>query len=205
MKYALDCSNFTGVLDDHTLAALQLLGTGYHSLSHLMAGTQIPSICNQQVQAVRAKGWTTDVYVQLETATDLTAAMQDAKYAVEDVEGYFKTGSPERLFLALEAVPPGHNPSDTFQWIDAAKKAALKAGFKRIGIYTRKSWWDFYVSTDVLFSTMPLWYANYNDKMLTPRVWREEGFGGWYTPAWKQYRQNEPINGQLFDLNVSHT
>lgn len=199
MRIAADGSNYTGVLRASTLRTLhQVLG-----VRHFFAGTQRPSITNQQVHAARSFGWSADIYVYLDPSVDLTTQMELAAWAVEDVPEFFRRGwYGGRLWLDAEVAPP-YGQSGTV-WLDAAKKAALKVGFKRLGIYTRKGWWYEHTDNTKLFSTTPLWYTAWgSDPILNRAVWHEDAFGGWRMASWKQHAADVNINGQIFDLNVS--
>ena len=209
MKFSVDCSNYTGIISDSAISQIKEwhypAGFSFDKIDRLIAGTQVPSVCNQQLWKALDAGLNIDCYVQLKS-TDvgetLKQTMAMAAYSVEDLRGFFTTGAKERIYLGFEVnLPTGQSG---ISWIDQCKKAALKAGFKRVGIYTAKWWWNAYViNSQYLFTTMPLWYAHYDYILPTPESWREEGFGGWWKPAMKQYNDNVWFQGRRFDLNAS--
>ena len=199
-----DISNYTGVLQRQTTDDLWCMG-----VRHLIAGTQVPSVTNQQLHAWLgvSPDQNPDIYVIPDNNSadgywDVLAGA--AKYATEDLLFFFKTGTTGRVWLDLEA-DPGNG--DGILWINHGIKALRKVGFKRFGIYTRKSWWETHTgNVQSLFTALPLWYSHPDDcQTLTPVEWRRDGFGGWWKPKYKQYAFNTQVNNQVIDLSVSPT
>jgi hypothetical protein len=51
-----------------------------------------------------------------------------------------------------------------------------------------------------LFTSLPLWYAHYDNKMNFDD-WETSKFGGWATPTMKQYAGDSPVCGFKVDLS----
>lgn len=97
---------------------------------------------------------------------------------------------------------------ETFHWSsDKSRNQAfistlastLKAKGARVGIYTNYYNWESIVGLD--WSDMkehPLWYAHYDDDASFKDF---ERFGGWDSPAMKQYAGSTDVCGASVDLN----
>lgn len=212
VKLIADVSNYTGILQRKTVDELLRL-----NVEHLIAGTQVPSVTNQQVHAwLDSKpSQNPDIYVipannSADGYWDMLAGL--TKYAVEDIPYFFKTSTEGRVWLDLEAEPPQGKythiaGSDGILWIEQGLKALRKVGFKRFGIYTSKLWWETHTNNvSTHYTTLPLWYSHPDNSLsMTAKEWRRDGFGGWWKPKYKQYTFNTYVNDQVVDLNVGPT
>ena len=189
MRHAIDVSNYwlpSPVSDEEAVARMtKAKELGY---SHLMAGTQIPSVCYQQLTAGLSASMTVDAYVYLTPNYEYEVSM--AEWAVDELP-------ISRLWLDAEA------DSLTLEQLKSAIRYAKSLGVTRLGIYTRRPWWEERGNNEVIGKRIPLWTAHYDDTpLLTPAYWRINGYGGWWKPYWKQYAQNQQIAGMNVDLNV---
>jgi len=67
-----------------------------------------------------------------------------------------------------------------------------------VGIYSSASQWDPIMCGSGAFSGLPIWYAHYDDN---PSFSDWTDFGGWTSPAIKQYRGDGSYCGMGFDYN----
>ena len=200
MRLAVDCSNYTGVIETPALEAIKAFRQGRTAVHHAICGTQVPSVCDQQLTTFWNAGFSVDSYVQPGRDSDLRGLALKAKWACEAFPSFFMPTGRSRAWFALEVNPL----TDALAWLESGIRALKAVGFLRIGIYTRQGAWDNIIGPDgdSLGRKYPIWYANYDDfAPLTSRIWRLEGFGGWWKPSWKQYAQNIDFGGQPFDLN----
>ena len=164
-------------------------------ITHLIAGTQNPTITRAQLDAALAAGMTVDAYVYLYWSSSLTTQVQNA---LATVEGYPIT----RLWLDAENSAAGYTSAQILQKIQEALDAC---GETPCGIYTAKWWWDPATGYSTAFSDVPLWYARYD---LVPDFADWYGgisdFGGWTDPAGKQYQGSNDVCGVNVDRNIMH-
>mmetsp|Transcript_6541 Transcript_6541/g.4910 ORF Transcript_6541/g.4910 Transcript_6541/m.4910 type:complete len:141 (-) Transcript_6541:50-472(-) len=105
------------------------------------------------------------------------------------------------------------NPSSGCSWYSYSSSSncsflkelvnALKAYGKPVGIYSSVYQWEEsmgsrYACTDVASGT-PLWYASWNGQQ-SFSDW--SAFGGWSSPAMKQYKGDTTLCGAGVDLNA---
>mgnify|MGYP001582451802 FL=1 len=69
----------------------------------------------------------------------------------------------------------------------------------KVGIYTRRNWWETYIDDPENFSYLPLWDADYDD---VPDLEDFTPYGGWTKRFGKQYAGNQPFCGTTVDFNV---
>ena len=164
-----------------------------NGVTHLIAGTQNPTITRAQLEAALAAGMTVDAYVFLYWGSDITTQVQKA---LETVQGYPIT----RLWLDAENSSAGYRSAQILQKIQEALDAC---GSTPCGIYTAKWWWDPATNYSAAFSDVPLWYARYD---LTPDFndWYNgiSDFGGWTDPTGKQYQGSNYFCGVNVDSNI---
>ncbi len=77
------------------------------------------------------------------------------------------------------------------QYMQTAVSTAVNAG-AQVGIYSSEGEWGQTVGSDCTsFSSYPLWYAHYDDSPSFSDSWAYS-FGGWSSPAMKQYNDQGP-------------
>ena len=166
-----------------------------NGVTHLIAGTQNPTITRAQLDAAVAAGMTVDAYVFLYWGSSITAQVQNA---LATVEGYPVT----RLWLDAENSAAGYTSAQILAKIQEALDAC---GPMPCGIYTAKWWWDPATSYSTAFGDVPLWYARY-DLTADFNDWYSgvSDFGGWTDPTGKQYQGSNYFCGVNVDRNVMY-
>lgn len=164
----------------------------------IIAGTQIPSVCAQQVNAAVAVGMWADVYHYLKF--DVLASRQ-AEAILDAVDGI--ADRINIVWLDFEAAPPASMSTENMRlWISILVDI-LRASGLRLGIYTRKLWWELCTGdTEALSNLLLLWPTEYD---LSPPFnqawWDAHGFGGWAAPTWVQFAADANIAGMNVDIN----
>lgn len=153
---------------------------------HVIVGTQQEDITREQLSMAISRGMTVDAYVYLYWDTDLGAQVAEAFKRV--------TGFPiGRMWLDIEQDPAGRSSKTIDALIQQAVSACQAQGSATCGIYTGPGFWKSYTGNTSAFTSVPLWYALYNDKT-TLSDWSTEAFGGWSKPAAKQFA-TKPLCG----------
>ena len=164
-----------------------------NGVTHLIAGTQNPTITRDQLATAVAAGMTVDAYVYLYWGFNITTQVQSA---LATIEGFPVT----RLWLDAENSAGGYSSAQILQKIQEGLDAC---GAQPCGIYTAKWWWDPSTNYSTAFAGVPLWYARYD---LTPGFndWYNgvSDFGGWTDPTGKQYQGSNYFCGVNVDKNV---
>lgn len=182
----LDISKWTG-----TITAAQVASWKSSGYTHLVVGTQTASIAQQQLGMAVAGGMTVDVYVYLYFANSMSAQVGNA---LAIANGY----PVGRIWLDCEDTTSSYSAST---YVAKINDAIAAAGSKPVGIYSGKWWWGPRIGTGHPFTSLPLWYSNY-DNYASLSSWSYQGFGGWASPAGKQYVGNATLAGKTVDLNV---
>jgi len=84
-----------------------------------------------------------------------------------------------------------NDPASNAAWLLRAVKRAAQIGLK-VGIYSQNWEWLHTVGGSTAFNQWPLWYANWDGKLNF-----DDGaykFGGWSSPAMKQYYDHGPAD-----------
>ena len=197
---AFDISNWWlpgPVSDDEARARMtEAFNNGY---LHIMAATSIPSVTNQQVKAGLAVGLTADIYHYVVWTRGSLAQIEQARYSVEDM-----LSNVDICWIDLEAIPPSTFSANSVRTeISILVNAAYGAGFKRVGIYTRKSWWIAHTENSSGWSHLPLWTTDWDNPPPYDAAWWEANkFGGWERPVWIQNEHDILRFGMNVDLSV---
>ncbi len=152
---------------------------------HVVVGTQVDAIAQQQLAMAVARGMTVDAYVYLYWDRDIAAQVR----AAFDMVRAFPIGT---MWLDVEeasgAVALGKNKLTTMirAGIDECKTHGVGCG-----LYTSPGYWKTYLNDSPAFTDVPLWYALYNRKR-TLSDWTTERFGSWTLPVAKQF-QTAPL------------
>ena len=200
-KLAIDVSNFwlPGPVSDRAAFAF-MDEAQMDGVKRVIAGTQIPSVCNQQLVAAANCGMDIQAYVQLSWSHDWYDIFRQfdntsgARWAVGDLP-------VSMLWVALEGEPK-RDYVHTHSLISEAIRAAKRHGFKKVGLYTNPSWWAEKMGNTRDFRSYPFWLAYYDDvadRRVGPVV---GGWSGRYAPRMKQYNQNRNLAGMNVDWNV---
>ena len=184
---AVDISFWSGNLTDGDVACWESNG-----IEHVVAGTQVAEITIQQLETAVNGGLTVDAYVVLYWDADIT---QQVQTALAMIQGY----PVGRLWLDVEVNPGGLTSGQLEALIQEGVDAC---GVFPCGIYTGKWWWDSYMNGSTAFSSVPLWYAYY-DQIPSLDTWPSQNFGGWPSPSAKQYSIGYAC-GVTVDFNVMH-
>jgi GH25 family lysozyme M1 (1,4-beta-N-acetylmuramidase) len=188
MRLGVDCSNYSGVLEADSARCLRAAGFDF-----LIAGTQVPSVTRQQIEAALAAGLEAQAYVYLYWSRDTAAEVLRALDAV--------AGLPvTRLWLDCEDHARGLSPAAIVERIEAALRAA---GDMPAGIYTGRWWWPANTGDATAFSHLPLWHAEYRGAVDAPPAPHDfRPYGGWQSPALWQFQGTTTVCGFSVDLNV---
>jgi GH25 family lysozyme M1 (1,4-beta-N-acetylmuramidase) len=81
-------------------------------------------------------------------------------------------------------------------WLQKAISTAISVHSGGIGIYSSASQWGPIMCSSTDFSSYPLWYAHYDGN---PSFSDFSPFGGWNSPAIKQYQGTTSICGTSID------
>ncbi len=197
--HAFDISNFwvdSPVSDDQAYGMMLLARAD--GQSGVMCGTHIPSVTNQQIKAALKVGLWADIFIFAEWDWAVMRTLCDqAMNAVSDVLPQLGV-----VWLDCEATPPA-------DWSQVDVKAAISAyvsylfglGF-RVGIYTRKQWWETYVGNTNGWNHLILWCVDIdNPPPFNAAWWATHAFGGWAAPTWVQYVFDRPVFGMKADLS----
>jgi GH25 family lysozyme M1 (1,4-beta-N-acetylmuramidase) len=85
-----------------------------------------------------------------------------------------------------------NDPESNAEWLTQAVNAAINLGV-HVGIYSSDYEWGATVGTFAGFSSLPLWYAHYDDQPNFDDTWAFS-FGGWTQPSIKQYFDSGPCS-----------
>lgn len=159
----------------------------------VVAGTQIPSVCNQQLVAADLAGMTIEAYLQIKWDRPFGPQLDEALWAIG--------GEPiRRLWLAVE---PNFGDPDYRYLAEAVKTAKLVLPSSKLGTYSNYNSWVNLMGDPQAFGDMPYWWAQYDAKnVITAPDWRKYGYGPWFKPTMKQYIPNAAFAGMNVDLNV---
>lgn len=195
---AIDISNFwlPGIVSDYE--ARQLMGAVKDlGFKRVIAGTQVPSVCYQQLDAASNVGLEIAAYIQMDWSKSVSEQLYNAQYAIDTLRIKDLAITVETPVLSVAGMH--FEPKQLTQ----AFSMARKLGFKNLSIYTNFDNWNRLMHNSEAFRSYPLWYAHYDDlaNVNSARAWRVDGFGGWWQPAMKQYAQNVDVAGINADLN----
>lgn len=198
--HAVDVSNFTGALSEHTLMTWRL----QHDIGRVIVQAVAPppgyppTVTRQQIEACAAAGMPVDVYLYLWTRGDQRADMLSKLALLNGLEQHVG-----RLWLDVEDTA-GATVLGRLTSIRVA--LAVLDGWSTIhgkplpGIYTGRWWWTAYLGDSPLFASRLLWCSDY-DGVDDPDVFRP--FGGWQSCAIKQFRGTSTLAGVGgVDLNI---
>lgn len=184
----LDISVYSGNISPQEVSTWMSLG-----YSHVVVGSQNTSVARQQLATAVAGGMTVDVYVYLYFSSSMSAQVDKA---VTIANGY----PVGRIWLDIEDGPSasGLGVSTLTGKIQEAINAC---GTMPYGIYTGSGWWNNYMRGSTAFSSVPLWFANW-DYTASLDTWSYQSFGGWSSPMGKQYQGDTTVGGVGVDTNV---
>jgi len=195
----IDISNFwlpTPVIDDMARELMRTAKTIY-GVQRVIAGTQVPSICYQQLDAALSEGLAIDAYVQFaaeEAIEPQFDGQTGARWAVGalPIKTLWITVEEQDFIIDYRAK------------LAEAIKVAKANGFRDLGIYTNQNNWLSQMGDTLDYRSYKLWWASYGlpDTLRAP-AWRSGGFGGWWKPALRQYSQNMLLAGMNVDYNVA--
>jgi len=153
---------------------------------HVIVGTQQEDVTRQQLAMAVSRGMTVDAYVYLYWDTDMAAQVAEA---FKRVSG-FPVG---RMWLDVEQDPAGRSAKTIDTFIQQSVTACAAQGSVTCGIYTGPGFWKSYTGNTNAFTSVQLWYAQYNGKT-SLSSWSTEAFGGWAKPVAKQFA-TKPLCG----------
>lgn len=201
---AVDVSNFTGVLPESDLDILADWG-----IVHAIVGTQNADVAIRQVVQFASLEISCDLYVQFDANNKVVPQFERAFEVLRKSAVYNPV-----LWIAVEQIASPWS-GDALAYMDLLREAVLVArglGFEELGIYTSASQWQNLTKDSDVYKDFPLWYANYDQvELLDARIWRQQGFGAWWQPSWKQYHAGEaglgfPMpSGKRVDFDVSYS
>jgi GH25 family lysozyme M1 (1,4-beta-N-acetylmuramidase) len=188
MRLGIDCSNYSGVLSPQSARCLRAAGFEF-----LIAGTQVPSVTRQQLEAAIAAGLEAQAYVYLYWSRDTAG---EVRRALDGIAGL----PVSRLWLDCEDAARGLSPGAIVERIEAALAAC---GDLPAGIYTGRWWWRAATGDSTAFAHLPLWHAEYRGAIDSPPALHDfHPYGGWQAPALWQFQGTTAVCGFSVDLNV---
>jgi hypothetical protein len=180
-EFAVDVSVWETPLAESQVDCLWASG-----VRHVVVGTQEADIAQQQLAMAVARGMTVDAYVYLYWDKDI-ASQVEAAFAMT-------AGQPiGRMWLDIEQSPGTVGQKTLVADIQTALATCQAHSSVGCGIYTGSGFWKTYMGNTNVFSTVPLWYAIYNNKTSLSN-WSTESFGGWPKPVAKQFA-TKPLCG----------
>lgn len=195
----LDMANFWlpgPVSDTVAIAYMQAVkDLGYVGV---ICGTQVPSVCNQQIRAAHAVGLWVDVYHYVVWHN----SMLNQVAQIIDAIGGEHIGV---VWIDAEDDPPSNwTPFDVNSAISVMAESLWAQNYTS-GIYTRASWWVQFTGNTSGFRHMLLWCTEYD---LAPPYdfawWSTHSFGKWPAPTWIQFKADQNIAGLNVDLNENY-
>lgn len=179
------------------MARICMMNIQKQGYTGVIAGSQVPSIGNQQAKAALSVGMWADGYHYVKFDQDYLQNAAQADYTFEDVKD--KLGI---LWLDLEEVPPEEWSTGVLLNFVSLMVEELEERGYLVGIYTRKQWWKDYMKSTAFFTHLPLWCTEYNlDPPYDASWWERNSFGGWDAPIWVQYKDDVDVAGVNVDLN----
>ncbi|EGG24960.1 glycoside hydrolase family 25 protein [Cavenderia fasciculata] len=124
---------------------------------------------------------------------------------VESMVNYIKSYNAKYGMVWFDIEGPGvywsDNQADNQAFFNSMVAGAHAVGAK-VGIYTSASQWIPIMGNWAGGASFPLWYAHYDDN---PSFSDFQPFGGWNTPAIKQYNGDVTVCGLGVDQNWNKT
>jgi len=171
---AADVSNFQAA----DLSGLDLAGVGHLCVRLSTEDTAKRKVAVQQLQTARARGYSASGYLQPTKMTETDPVAQAKKaMAILGAAGV-------RLTCVWVACDSDPGTGSVGGWLGAV---AVQIGYTfgyRVGIYTRKLWWDQYGPATGDFKDFPLWVAQWDED---PHLETVELFGAWTMAHGKQF------------------
>jgi GH25 family lysozyme M1 (1,4-beta-N-acetylmuramidase) len=188
IRLAVDVSNYSGPISPEQARCLRQAG-----VEHLIAGTQVASICRQQLEAALEAGLTIDAYVYLHWRRDVVAEVQSARGTLAGLQ-------VGRLWLDCEDDPAGLSAAEVVGRVGAALEACGPAA---CGIYTGRWWWLPGTGNSTEFAGLPLWHAEYTfSPEARPDFDAFQSYGGWTRPSMWQFQGTTQVCGLSVDLDL---
>ena len=163
----------------------------------IIAGTQVPSLCNQQVKAALSVGMWADIYHYINWSISVTDQANTILYAIEDVRDRVNV-----VWIDIEETPPnGWSHTDVLDFISRMVFHLWNHGCI-VGIYTSHYKWNSFTGNSDTFNHLMLWPTEYDeDPPFDASWWARKNFGGWEAPTWVQFAENANVAGMNVDLN----
>ncbi len=186
---AFDISNYSAIPMGEQAALLRDQGR------KAIVGCHDPVIAIAQIQALRAHCVEVELYQHFYFSIPLQREIDKLEQVIDAI------GFAPRIWIAEEdTVPAGVSPDVVVGWIqEVIIQTVADLSPTKLGIYTRKGWWQEATADTTRFTNLPLWVAQY-DGISNLSVY--DGFGGWWTCAMKQYDNDVDIGGVNVDLDV---
>lgn len=143
------------------------------------------------MEVIRDAGLEMEAYVFLVGESQLTAGEQVSQ-ALDVIRGF----PVKRLWLDCEF---DRNYLDQMQVVDVIKQAERACMDVPAGIYTSQNWWIVASANSQAFNHLPLWDAYWDGREDMDYY---HSYGGWETPAMKQFAADVNVCGINTDKNV---
>ena len=193
MRLAADVSNHTGPLLPESFEQMESWG-----VKHLIAGIIDPAIAYEQLSMAFERGWEVDMYAQY------NAMLHDDAFSLIQRCLTAGAGLPiNQVFVTVEQPTSISGYREKFDaiWRQFTKARMTFSGRRvQLGIYTSRLNWLSLMGNTSDYRDAPLMYANYDHvQRLDAVLWRQQGFGGWWKPALKQYEAGSDNLGYVLD------
>lgn len=187
---AIDCSNYSLPITHQQAAVLYSAGARRAVVQLVNERTLVH---REQVPALLAAGIEVQFYVYVWFSAGEGFVAARVAWACREADAF--PGVTKQMWLDCEQADSNDPPFDYVHLpvtpqIRAAVQAARDSGYAP-GIYTAPWWWIPGASNSTEWSDLPLWHANYDGN---PEI-ESVAYGGWGTPAMKQYAADQSLAG----------
>lgn len=181
-----------------------LKNAGYNTIivrGYCSYGAVDSNVCSSLQNAQSAGIANRDVYM-FPCPTCSTSAASQVSALVSYLTNNCNSAWSKKIWLDIEGSQYWYSSTTTNRsWYQALKDACVSHSGVSCGIYSSYYQWEsIFGSTSYAYgSNLPLWYAHYDNS----KVWTDfVSFGGWTTPAVKQYTGDATVCGMGVDLDM---
>ena len=159
------------------------------------------NVCSSLKNAQAAGITTRDVYM-FPCPTCSSSAASQVNALVSYLTNNCNSAWTKKIWLDIEGTQYWYSNTTTNRsWYQALKDACVSHSGVSCGVYSSYyQWQGIFGSISYAYgSNLPLWYAHYDNS----KIWSDfSAFGGWSTPAAKQYNGDQYVCGMGVDLDM---
>jgi len=192
----LDISIYQGAVSGNTWSCLKNSGYDF-AIVQVYDGGSANSNCVGNVEAAWGAGFAhVDIYAFLCPNCMSGSGAQQASTVVNYINSEGLSGKFGMIWMDIEPCSGCWSDAQTnADFIDQVASTFSSAGLS-VGIYTNWVSWPEIVGSWSGLSSYPLWYPHYDDAQTFSDF---EAFGGWSTPAMKQFDDQPAVCGLSID------